>query len=87
MALALVHDRGVQPLAQLCRKLDDLILSVDGDGLARGVKDDLAVVALTDVSLNLGEQGGLDLPVKKVCELAKKVGAGHGFLPPLFCLK
>jgi hypothetical protein len=87
MALALVHDGGVQPLAQFGGKLNDLVLAVDGDGLARGVEDDLAVVTLIDVSLNFGKQIGFNLSVEKVGELAKKVGAGHGFLPPLFCLK
>ncbi len=84
---ALLHDGGVQALAQLGRKLVELVLAVDGDGLARGVEDDLAVVALTDVGLDFGEEFGIDLTVKVIGKLAEEICAGQGLAPPFFCLK
>jgi hypothetical protein len=77
----------VEPLTEFGRKLVDLVFSVNGDGLAGRIENDLAVVALTHVLLNLSEEIGVDLTVKVVGELAKEVGAGHGLAPPFFCRK
>jgi len=89
---ALGHNGGVQALAEFGGELVDLVLAVDGDGLAGGVEDDLAVVALADVGLDFGEEFGFYLAVEVVGELSEEVGAGHGVGPPLgsgspFCLK
>jgi hypothetical protein len=65
----LLHDGGVQTLAEIIGEFVDLVLTVDGDGLARCVQDDFAVVALADMGLNLGEELGVDLAVKVVGEL------------------
>jgi hypothetical protein len=83
----LLHDGGVEALAELGGKLVDLMLAVDGDGLAGGVEDDLAVVALADVGLDLGEELRVDFAIEVVGELGEKISAGHGFGLPFFCLK
>jgi hypothetical protein len=77
----------VEPFTEFGRKLVDLVFSVNGDGLAGRIENDLAVVALTHVLLDLGEEFGIDLTVEIVSELAKEVGAGHGLAPPFFCRK
>ena len=77
----------MKALAQLGGKLIELVFAIDGDGLARGVEDDLAVVALADVGLDFGEEFGIDLTVKVIGKLAEEICAGHGLAPPFFCLK
>jgi hypothetical protein len=44
-------------------------------------------MALTDVSLDLGEERGINFAVEVVGELGEEIGAGHGLGPPFFCLK
>ena len=68
-------------------ELVDFVLAVDGDGLARGVQDDLAVVALANVGLHFGEKLGFHLAVEVVGKLLEEIGAGHGIGPPSFCRK
>jgi hypothetical protein len=65
----LLHDGGVQTLAEILGKLVDLVFAIDGNSLAGGVEDDLAVVALADVSLDLSEELGVDLAVEVIGEL------------------
>jgi hypothetical protein len=77
----------VEALAEFGGKLVDFVLAIDGDGLASSVEDDLAVMALADVSLDLGEERGVNFTVEVVGELGEKIGAGHGLGPPFFCLK
>jgi hypothetical protein len=84
---ALFHDGGVEALAKVVGELVDFVFAIDGDGLAGGVEDDLAVVALADVSLHFGEELGVYLAVEVVGELREEIGAGHGLAPPFFCLK
>ena len=84
---AFLHDGGVQALAEFRGELVDFVLAIDGDGLAGGVEDDLAVVALADVGLDLGKECGVDFTVEVVGELGEEIGAGHGLGPPFFCLK
>ena len=76
--VALLHDGGVEALAEFGGELVDFVLAVDGDGLAGGVEDDLAVVALADVGLDFGEEFGVDFAVEVVGELGEEIGAGHG---------
>ena len=84
---ALRHDCGMKPLAKLCRELVNFVLAVDGDGLARGVQHDFAMVAFAYVLLDFSKQFRVDLAVKVIGELAEKVCAGHGLAPPFFCRK
>ena len=84
---AFLHDRRMKPLAQLGRKLVDLMLTIDRDGLPRRIEDNFAVMALANMSLHLDEQVGIDLAVEVVSKLAQEVCAGHGLAPPFFCLK
>jgi hypothetical protein len=84
---ALLHDGGVQTLTKIVGKFVDLMFAVDGDGLAGSVEDDFAVVALANVSLNVGEELGVDLAVEVIGKLREKIGAGHGLVPGFFCLK
>ena len=84
---ALGHDGGMQALAKIGGELVDLVFAVDGDGLAGGIEDNFAVVALADVRLDLSEELGVDLAVEVIGELGEKIGAGHGLVPGFFCLK
>jgi hypothetical protein len=77
----------VEPLTQFGREFVYLMFSVNGNGLAGRIENNLAVVALAHVLLNLSEEIGVDLTVEVVGELAKEVGAGHGLAPPFFCRK
>jgi hypothetical protein len=77
----------VEAFAEFGGELVDFVLAIDGDGLAGGVEDDFAVVALADVGLDFGEEGGVDLAVEVVGKLGEEIGAGHGFGLPFFCLK
>ena len=86
-APALVHDGGVEALSQLSRELVDFVFAIDGDGLARGIQDNLAVVALADVCLDFRQKIWVNLPVEVVRKLREEIGAGHGLGPPFFCLK
>jgi hypothetical protein len=63
------------------------VLAIDRDGLASGVEDDFAVVALADMSLHFGEEFGVYFAVEIIGQLGEEIGAGHGLGPPFFCLK
>jgi hypothetical protein len=56
----------MQALAEFRGELVDLMFAIDRDGLASGVEDDLAVVALADVRLDLSQEFGIDLTVEVV---------------------
>ena len=86
-AFALCHDGGVQAFAQIFGKLVDFVLSVDGDGLACGIEDHLAVLALADVGLNLREEASVCLTVEEVVQFGEELGAGHLLSPPFFWRK
>jgi hypothetical protein len=60
------HDGSVQALAQFCRELVNLVFAIDGDGLASGIEDDLAMMALADVGLDLGKELGVNFAVEVV---------------------
>jgi hypothetical protein len=77
----------VQALSKIVREFVDLVFAVDSDGLARSVEYNLAMVALADVGLNLGEEIGIDLAVEVVGELREEIGAGHALAPEFFSLK
>jgi hypothetical protein len=85
--LTFCHDGSVQALAQLRRELVNLVFSVDRDRLPSGVQNHFAVMALTNVILYFGKEARLDLSVKIIGKLGKKISAGHGVMPPFFCLK
>jgi hypothetical protein len=81
------HNGGMQTLTEICRKLVDLVFAIDSDGLAGGIEDDFAVMALADVSLDLGEEAWVNFAIEVVGKLGQEIGAGHGLGPPFFCLK
>ncbi len=84
---ALGHDGVVQAVAEVGGELVDLVLAVDGDGLAGGVEDDLAVMALADVRLDFRHQFGVDATVEVISKLGEKISAGHDARPSFFCRK
>ena len=75
--VAFGHDGGVEALPEFGRELVEFVVAVDGDGLAGGVEDYLAVVAGGGVGAYFFEELGADLAVKVVGKLAEKVSAGH----------
>jgi hypothetical protein len=86
-ALALRHDGGVQAFPEFVREIVDLVLAIDGDGLAGSIEDDFAVMALANMGLYFKQEFGVDLTVEVVSKLGEEIGAGHGLAPPFFCLK
>jgi hypothetical protein len=60
------HDGGVEAFAELGGELVEFVVAVDGDGLARGVEDYLAVVAGGGVGAYFFEELGADLAVEVV---------------------
>ena len=66
---ALGQDRVVQPFAQILRKLVQLVAAVDLDRLARRVQRDLAVLALTQMFLQIGAQRNRRILIEHVIEL------------------
>src|ERR1039458_3545718 len=71
------HDGGVEALAEAGGQVVDLVGTVDFDGLARGVEDDLAVAAAPQVLLQLGARLGGHRVVDQVVEKGEKLSAGH----------
>ena len=81
------HDGIVKTVLQFNWKLVDVMLAIDGDGLAGCVENDLAVAALADMGLDLRKQLRVDLAIEVVGQLGEEIGAGHGFWPSFFCRK
>lgn len=86
-AAAAGHNGSVQALAQLGGEFVNFVFAVDLDGLAGGVQNNLAVVALADMGLHFSEELGVDLAVEVVGEFGEEIGAGHDWGPPFFCRK
>jgi hypothetical protein len=64
--VAFGHDGGVEAFAELGGELVEFVVAVDGDGLAGGVEDYLAVVAGGGVGAHFFEELGADLAVEVV---------------------
>jgi hypothetical protein len=77
----------MHPVADLGRKLVDLIVFIDLDGSPGGVHDDLAVVALAKVGTYLFNKLRFHLPIEVVGHLAEKIGASHYAVLSFFCRK
>jgi hypothetical protein len=77
------HDGLVEALLQGRLELKNLVIAINADGLAGGVDDDFAVVALAEVLLDFDKQLLFDLAIEVVGQLAEKVGAVHGFTSDL----
>jgi hypothetical protein len=67
--VAFGHDGGVEAFAELGGELVEFVVAVDGDGLASGVEDYLAVVAGGGVGAYFFEELGAYLAVEVVGEL------------------
>jgi hypothetical protein len=78
---AALHDRLVQALAQTHRHLVDLVGPVDLDCLAGGVQRDFAMVATTQMILQIGAHLGSHRVVDQVIEHCQKLSARHFSLP------
>jgi hypothetical protein len=64
--VAFGHDGGVEAFAELGGEFVEFVVAVDGDGLAGGVEDYLAVVAGGGVGAHFFEEFGADLAVEVV---------------------
>ena len=80
------HDGGVEALAQVGRKIVDLVGAIDFDGFAGGAEGDLAVLAAAQVFLQVGAHFGGYRVVDQIVEQSEKLSAGH-FSTPFFLRK
>jgi hypothetical protein len=81
-ALALREDGALQFGAEVVRKLVDLILAIDLDGLLGGIADDIAVVAPVKVVLQFGLQLRVEGAVEIIVQLLEEFLALHCFWSP-----
>src|ERR1700740_3497822 len=76
LVFATLHNGVVKAVAQLGGQLVDLMRPVDLDGLAGGIDDHFAVLALAHVLLDLGAGIGGDGLVDDVVEHGEELSAG-----------
>jgi len=80
-SLAAGHNGGVEALAKAGGQVIDLMGAVDLDGLAGGVENDFAVLAVAQMGLEFGARLGGYGVVDQVVEKGEKLFAGHFSLP------
>ncbi len=73
-----MHDAADGVFADFGGELIDLVVAVDLDGLARGVDQDFAVIALGQMRANLFEQLCIDFVVEVIGHACEEIGTGHG---------
>jgi hypothetical protein len=76
---AALLDDGVEAGTYFGRKFVEFVALIDFNGLARGIEDDFAVTAASQVRLNIGACLGSDRFVDHIVEDRQKFSAGHFF--------
>ena len=71
------HDGFVEAVAEAGGHFVDLVGTIDFDGLAGGVQRDLAMLAATQVLLEIGSHLAGDAVVDQVIEHGQKLSARH----------
>ena len=74
---AFTHDGVVKAGSEGVRKLVNLVIAVNFDGLLRGVEDDMAFVAPMQVLIKLSLKTFSDLAVQVIGQLLEKIIAFH----------
>lgn len=83
LLLALRHDRGAQPAAEVFGKFVKLGVAVDLDGLLRGIADYVAVVAPGEMVFQFDFCFLVEDAVQVVGQLVQKLRAFHWLPSPL----